>query len=86
MLNIWLKGIQDNKMVYQSTLKLHEPYSRKTLEYMIKTLLEQADLPSPVFLESHFLNFERFKSAKFLKRDFVESLPYDSIEVVDISK
>lgn len=85
MVNIWLKAYTDNKMVLQKTLKMFQPYSRTLLEEMIKIMLEQLDLPAPVFLDSHFANFEKFRCAKFLQRDFVESVPFDSVDIVDIS-
>ena len=85
MVNIWVKGMIENKIVAQKTMKMQEPYSRDILEYMIKSVMEQMDLPSPIVIYAHFSHFEQFKTTKFLKRDFVESIPFDYLEVVDIS-
>jgi len=85
MLNIWLKTIKNDKTTAQKTLKMNEPYSKELLEYMIRSILEQMDIPAPVFISSHFTNFEEFKIIRFLPRDFVESVSFDKIEVVDIT-
>ena len=85
MLHIWLKTIQNDRTTSQKTLKMQEPYSRELLEYMIRHALEQMDIPAPVFITSQFVNFENFKTAKFYKRDFVETVPFDRLDVVDIT-
>ena len=85
MLKIWLKTIKGDKTTAQKTLKMNEPYSKELLEYMIRNILEQMDMPAPVFISAHFSNFEEFKIIRFLPRDFVESVPFDKIEVVDIT-
>ena len=85
MLKIWLKTIEENRITSQKTLKMNEPYSRDLLEYMIRTILEQMDIPAPVFISAHFVNFEEYKITRFLPRDFVETVPFDKIEVVDIT-
>lgn len=85
MLNIWVKIIKNDRTAAQKTLKINEPYSDELLEYMIRTILEQMDIPAPVFISSHFTNFKEFKLTKFWPRDFVETINFDKIEVVDIS-
>lgn len=85
MLHIWVKTIKNDRTVSHKTLKMQEPYSRELLEHMIRHVLEQMDIPAPVFISSHFINFENFKTAKFYSRDFVETVPFDRLDVVDIT-
>ena len=85
MLNIWLKTIKNDRTTAQKTLKMNEPYSKDLLEYMIRTILQQMDIPAPVFISAHFSNFEEFKITRFLPRDFVEVVPFDRMEVIDIT-
>lgn len=86
MLKIWVKTLIDGKIIRQKTLKMIEPYSRELIEYMTRTVLEQMDIPAPVFLNCHFFNFENFRNMRFLKRDFVETVEFDQLEVVDITE
>ena len=85
MLHIWLKAICDNKIIKQQSIKVLMPYSRELFEIEINNLLDKIDLPKPVYIVSHYINFEKFKCVRFNKQDFVESIPYDVIEVSNIS-
>ena len=85
MLKIWVKTVKGDKTTAQKTFKMNEPYSKELLEYMVRFCLEQMDIPSPVFVSAHFKNFEEFKILRFLPRDFVESVPFDKVEVIDIT-
>ena len=85
MLKIWVKAVNGDKTICQKTLKMHEAYSRELLEYMIRLVLEQMDYPAPVFVSAHFKNFEEYKISRFLKRDFVETIPFEKLEVIDIT-
>ena len=85
MLHIWLKAICDNKIIKQQAIKIFMPYSRELLETEINNLLDKIDLPKPVYILSHYTNFEKFKCVIFYKQDFFESMPYDVIEICNIS-
>lgn len=86
MIKIWIKTIEDNKVKRSKTMKILETYSRENLEYAIRNCLAAMDIPAPVFLDCHFGNFEKFKTAKFLPRDFVETVDFDRLEVTDIDQ
>jgi hypothetical protein len=39
------------------------------------------DIPTPVVLSSHVRNYTLFNVAKFRKEDFVESVPFDTLQL-----
>lgn len=76
-MRIWAKLMTNGKIrkqyVYERNEKL--TYS-EFFDYLIE-ICQELDIPTPVLTKTHIFNFAKFNHVKFLKRDFVESLPYD---------
>jgi hypothetical protein len=83
-MKIWVKIISDGKIrrqiVYERDDKL--VYS-KFFEYMSE-ICQKLDIPTPVILKPHMFNFAKFNRVKFTPKDFVESFPYDKLELENI--
>ena len=50
---------------------------------MCSSDLDKLDIPTPVLLPNHFLNFVRFHNCRFYEGDFVESFSYDRFILED---
>lgn len=66
-------------MIYTSALPMNE----QNYEIWIREICDKLDIPVPVVLGVHFLNFVRFHNTKFRPEDFVESLGCDMFIVED---
>ena len=43
------------------------------------------DIPTPLVLKTHILNFAKFNHVKFIKSDFVEKVNFDYLFLENIS-
>ncbi len=82
-MKIWARLVTDNKlrrdMIYRSPLSMTEAH----YEIWIREICDQLDIPTPVLLETHYVNFVRFHNTRFKQDDFIESLGYDRFVVED---
>lgn len=81
MFKIWAKTIKSHKItqsyVYHSADKFD---SEEFLQYLTE-ICHDMDIPTPVILKSHIRNYNLFNIAKFRKEDFVESVPFDLLQL-----
>ncbi len=63
------------QFVYEQPKKL--VYS-EFFEYLTD-ICHELDIPTPVLLKTHIFNYAKFNHVKFMPRDFVENLGYDSL-------
>ena len=81
MIKLWAKIITDNKiqkdMIYESA----DNYSRDDFFEHISEICYKLNIPTPAIVDSHFYNYEVFNTARFLPRDFVESVDFDKLEI-----
>jgi len=75
MINIWGKVIVDEKVIKHHVVSV-EP-SECTFFDMIKQLCENLDIPTPVLLNKHLLDFNKFSMTLFKPADFIESVRFD---------
>ena len=75
MIKVWGKVIIDEKVVKHSVVSV-EP-SECTFFDMIKQLCENLDIPTPVLLNKHLLDFNKFSMTVFKPVDFVEQANFD---------
>lgn len=75
MIKIWGKVVVDEKIVKHSTVCV-EP-KECTFFDMIKQLCEKLDIPTPVLLNKHLLDFNKFSMTLFKPADFIEKVNFD---------
>ena len=75
MINIWGKIFKDEKIVKHFTVSVQP--SECTFFDMIKSLCEGLDIPTPVLLNKHINDFNKFSMTLFKPVDFIESVNFD---------
>ena len=75
MINIWGKIIVDEKLVKHFEVKVSP--KECTFFDMIKQLCEGLDIPTPVLLNKHLEDFNKFSMTVFKPADFIESVRFD---------
>jgi hypothetical protein len=84
MIKIWAKLMTDNKMVKQYVYEREGKFAySEFLTYLIDICYE-LDIPTPILLKSHIINYGKFNFTRFLKRDFVELFEYDHLVLENI--
>ena len=85
MFRIWAKIIKEGKIVRQFVYENTE--EKLTYSHCLNYLFDicrELDCPTPVLLKTHIFNFAKFNHVRFLPRDFVESVDFDSLWLENI--
>ena len=78
VINIWFKGYRKNKIQLSKSFVFPKD---ATVFDIISKCCGQEDLPTPVILDKHNKYFNEFSLVRFSKDDFVETIPYDYVEI-----
>lgn len=81
MFKIWAKAIADHKIVKDYLYHSADKFDADEFLYYLTDICHEMDIPTPVVLKSHVKNYMLFNIAKFRKEDFVESVPFDSLQL-----
>lgn len=79
MVKIWAKCIKNHQLIKDKIYESLDRYNPNTLFLHIQAICHELDIPTPVILKSHIANFDQFNTVAFIKRDFVESIDFDSL-------
>ncbi len=82
MFRFWVKEIKDNRLLRDITIT---DETNDTRTHKIMHSLEKAcadfDLPVPIWLNNNVTEFKRHSKTRFLKDSFIESIPFDYLEI-----
>ena len=81
MYKLWLKTIKKEKTILNKTFVLDDDYDAANFNAVLSSLCHSLDLPTPVTLSSHIINFDKFHTVTFKKDDFVEKVDFDKLIV-----
>ena len=79
MIKIWGKVFTDEKVSKHFVVEVSP--SECTFFDMIKSLCEALDIPTPVLLNKHLSEFNKFSMTQFKVADFVENINFDGLVV-----
>lgn len=79
MINIWGKIFVDEKISKHFIVSVQP--SECTFFDMIKQLCEGLDIPTPVLLNKHIIDFNKFSMTLFKPVDFIENVNFDKFIV-----
>ncbi len=74
---IWVRLIRHGKIVDSNV----QPCGPDEWEDALTEACRQLDAPKPVILPRHERDYQNFHQARFLPEHFVESVPFDRMEV-----
>lgn len=75
MINIWGKIFEEEKITKHFVVEVNP--SKCTFFDMIKQLCEGLDIPTPVLLNKHLVDFNKFSMTLFKPTDFIEKVNFD---------
>ena len=79
MIKIWAKLETNHRLGKNIIYESLDKYDPAKLYLHIAELCHTLDIPTPVVLKSHVMNFDKFNSTAFTARDFVESIDFDRL-------
>ncbi len=77
-MKIWAKLYVGDKLKKNVIYEDDKALSGASYIHALQEVSHMLDIASPVSLPAHFKHFERFNRAKYLPRDFVEEVDFDS--------
>ena len=83
-MRIWAKLMTDGKIRKQMVYENPEQLTYSHFFDYLTEICGQLDIPTPVLTKTHIFNFAKFNHVKFIKRDFVETLPFDYLFLENI--
>lgn len=86
MIKIWAKVIKNNKMKkeYMYIDKDHDFSYNDLWEYLVE-IAEHLDLSTPIILDQHLVQLVEYRMIKFLPDDFIDTFPFDRLEIHNLS-
>ena len=85
MVKIWAKVLLEGHIEKQTTYENGEELTYSHFFTYLSEICSSLDIPTPVLLKSHIMNFAKFKHTVFLPRDFLESVEFDRLLLENIS-
>ncbi|MBP5242765.1 MAG: hypothetical protein J6Z36_03645 [Clostridia bacterium] len=85
-MRLWAKVMREDKILKQYVLERDERVTYSHFFDYLSTLCAELDIPTPVLLKSHIMQFAKFHHVKFIPRDFVDSIEFDKIWLEKISE
>ena len=83
MIRIWAKTLKDNKITRSYIYESIDNFSEEKFFLHIERICNKLDIPTPAILKTHITNYVDFSTSKFLPRDFIESIDFDSFIIED---
>lgn len=82
MFRLWAKVFQDNRLLKDTCIP---DDSRDTRTHKVFRALEEAcyqfDLEKPIWLDKTAAEFKRHGKARFYQDNFIETIPFDYLEI-----
>lgn len=82
MIKIWAKTLVKDKITQDIVYEINT--DKMVWSLLFNVLCEicgNMDIPTPVLLKSHTLNFAKYNFVQFVKSDFVESVNFDKLHL-----
>ena len=85
MVKIWAKVLLDGRIEKQTTYEQGEELTYSHFFTYLAEICAALDIPTPVLLKPHIMNFAKFNHVVFLPRDFLENVDFDKLLLENIT-
>ncbi len=85
MFRIWGKIIVGEKIIKQVVYENDEKYVHSHFFNYLADVCEELDIPTPILTKTHIINFAKFRTVRFLPRDFAEKPEFDKLVLDNIT-
>ena len=84
MLRIWAKVLLQDHIEKQTVYERDEALTYSHFFTYLAEICDALDIPTPVLLKPHIMNFAKFRHTIFLPRDFLEGVEFDKLVLENI--
>ena len=85
MFRIWAKVIVGEKIQKQITYMREDKFTYSEFFTYLSDICEALDIATPILLKTHIFNYAKFRTVKFLPRDFAEKPEFDKLVLDNIT-
>ena len=85
MFRIWAKVVKGEKIIKQITYEREGKFAYSDFWKYVSDVGEALDIATPIVLKTHIFNYAKFRTVKFLPRDFTEKPDFDKLIVDNIT-
>ncbi len=85
MFRIWGKVITGEKIIKQVTYESDEKFVYSHFFTYLSDICDELDIPTPILLKTHIFNYAKFRTVRFLPRDFAEKPDFDKLVLDNIT-
>ena len=85
MFRIWAKVIAGEKIIKQVTYENDEKFVYADFWKYISEICDELDISTPIVLKTHFFGYAKFRTVKFVARDFAEAPDFDKLVIENIT-
>ena len=85
MFRIWAKIMVKEKIVKQVTYENDGPFVNAHFFKYVAEICDGLDIATPIVLKTHLFNFAKFRTVRFLPRDFAEAPDFDKLVLDNIT-
>ncbi|MBQ2863941.1 MAG: hypothetical protein IJE91_00570 [Clostridia bacterium] len=82
-MRIWAKLVTESKTLKSTEIRV-ENYDYHIFEEYVREIAYKLDIPTPVVLDKHIIDFTVYKSTRFFTEDFVESVNFEKLVLENI--
>lgn len=77
MLRIWARTTVESKITSSFIYESIDNFSVETFRLHIEKICHEMDIPTPIVLKTHILNYDEFNTITFSANDFIESVNFE---------
>jgi len=85
MFKIWAKVIVKEKIIKQLTCEFDGPFVNSKFFGYVAEICGGLDIATPIVLKTHLFHYVKFRTVKFLPRDFAETPEFDKLILDNIT-
>ena len=84
MFRIWAKVFVEDHIEKQTVYERTEQFTYALFFNYLAEICDALDIPTPVLLKPHIMNYAKFNSVTFRPADFMEEVPFKKLVLENI--
>ena len=84
MFRIWAKVFSEDHIIKQHVYEKEEPFAYSSFFTYLTEICDALDVPTPVLLKTHIMNYAKFNTVTFRPADYMEEVPFQKMVLENI--
>lgn len=84
MFRIWAKVFSEDHIIKQHVYEKEEPFTYSSFFTYLTEICDALDVPTPVLLKPHIMNYAKFNTVTFRPADYMEEVPFQKMVLENI--